>query len=452
MTNRTIAVIGGGITGLSGAHELEKGGSGTRVILLEASHRLGGMLRTETFCGTQVEAGADSFLDREPWALDLCDEVGISAELVAPGVFGGLVWDGERLQPLPAGTVMGFPVSAGAALRARTLSLSGRLRALGGLVLPGPLEGPDVSVGRFVRRRFGPQLLDRIVDPILAGTRAGHPDDLSLAAALPQIDRWARSHRSLMRGPSAGAPARFLAPRKGMSDLIEKVSAGLARTEIFTGTEARRLRPSGGSYEIELKGGSTIPADGILLALPAGSASGLLAELAPAAAEELAKIRHAPVAVVSLAFQAGALKLPGGSSGVLVPSRHVRTISAATWWSEKWPHTRRGDEVVVRCFVSRADRHPALDLSDEGVAGAAAQDLEHILGRDAEPIASKVTRWDGGLPRYEVGHLERIDRIEEAMRSEPRIALAGADYRGPGIPDCIRQASRAAVRLLQELR
>ena len=459
MAERTVVVVGGGITGLTAARSLlSDAPEGTHVLLLEASERLGGKLRTENLDGIQIEAGADSFLAREPDALALCGELGLRDELVAPAVFGGLVWNGTRALPLPSGTVMGIPTSTASVLGARTLSPWGKARALGDLVIPGRLHGNDVSVAALVRRRFGSEVLEGMVDPILAGTRAGVPDEMSLRSSLPQIDKAARSHRSLMlglrklrRADDPGHPL-FYAPGKGMSRLVDALHADLTDAEIHTERPAVKVTARRrGNYLVDTEDGDRIEAAGVVIALPATAAAKLLADLSDGAAGGLARIRHASVAVMMLVFEAGALRIPPGSSGVLVPSAASGVLSAATWWSAKWPHTVPDDRVVVRAFVGRSGRHEALDRPDEDLVAAAVTELNQILRSAAHPAAWRVVRWEDALAQYDVGHGGRVSRIEGALEPHSGIVLAGADYRGSGIPDCIGQGITAARRVAASL-
>ncbi|MGH2753792.1 MAG: protoporphyrinogen oxidase [Actinomycetota bacterium] len=446
LLNVDVAVVGGGITGLTAAYTLRTRYPAKSVALLEASDRLGGKLHTLSFDGITIEAGADSFLAREQHVVDLCSELGIADELRAPAVFGALVWTGEGPRRLPLGTVMGVPASLGAALRAQPLSARGRLRALADLVLPGPLSGPDVAVAPFIRRRFGREVLERMVDPILAGTRAGDPEELSLAACLPPIDGAARSHRRVMAGlRGAAGPPPFLAPERGMSRLVDALAGALSGAEVLTGARVAALRAGGARpYLLELSDGA-VEAGAVVLAVPAPEAASLLEASAPAATGELREVAHASVAAVTLVYPAGALDLPAGTSGFLVPSSAGHLLAAGTWWTLKWPGRGPTDRFVVRCFIGRAGEERALDDDDDVLIRAAGRDLARFIGTRASPASGMVVRWPDGLPQYNVGHDERIERIAAALRPHPGIAIAGADYRGTGIPDCIRQGADAAV-------
>ncbi|CAN5682689.1 hypothetical protein BH24ACT26_BH24ACT26_01860 [soil metagenome] len=501
----TVAVVGGGITGLVAARALARGGA--HVVLFESQELLGGKIRTDELEGRPVEAGPDSFVEREPFgARLLCEELGLGDELVAPAAFGAHVWTGGKLRAMPAGFVLGVPASPVALLRSGILSPLGAGRALGDLVLPGPLAGGDVSVGSFVRRRFGPEVLERLVDPILAGTRAGRADDMSLAAAAPQIDSVARAHRSvligLMRGrrtgdPGSGAP-KFLGLRAGMQSLVERLRADLGPSvELRTGAMVTRLSvdgadagvgaggnssgldrgesgagldtggngagvglgvPGGGlgsrgrDLVVESEGEPPFAVAGAVLAVPVFAATEILASICPDAARELDAIEYASVALVNLVYPPGAATLPPSGSGILVPSSEGRMLAGCTWTSRKWPHAAPSDgALTVRCFIGRSGDDAALELGDDELAARAHGELCEAMGIGAPPRATKVVRWARAIPQYSVGHNERMDRIDAALAPRPTIALAGAGYRGSGLPDCIRQGEEAARRVLDAL-
>jgi protoporphyrinogen/coproporphyrinogen III oxidase len=454
----TIAVIGGGVTGLVASDLLA--GRGHRVVLLEAGDRLGGKILTERLDGITVEAGPDSFLAREPWAVELCRDVGLGDRLVEPALFGAHVWTAGGLRKLPPDFTFGMPSSPMRALRSGLLSPWGALRAGADLVLPGPLEGPDVSIGSFVTRRFGSEVLERLVDPLLAGTRAGRAEDLSLAAAAPQIDALARAHRSVIvglraarrAGGAASGPPPFLGLGGGMQTLVDRLEQRLAArgAEVHTGTTVERLGPApDGSYVVQPPAEQPLRARAVVIAAPAHGAAKLLEEVNPCAAHALAGIEYASVVTVTLVYDAGAGSPPVHGSGMLVPSSAGKTLAACSWYSTKWPQHVPGDgRVVVRCFVGRAAGDASATLSDGELVGRLAAELGAAAGLHGAPTPLAITRWDRALPQYAVGHLERIARAEQALAATPGIALAGAGYRGSGLPDCIKSA-HAAVRLIE---
>ena len=426
--------------------------------LFEAAARVGGKISTGTLHGVSIEEGPDSFLARDPCVAELCVELGLGQDLVAPAVFGAHILRGGRLVKLPPGLPYGIPISPWSAYRTGTLSMMGALRAAAEPLAAGRLTGPDVSVASFVSRRFGREALDHLVDPLLAGTRAGSTAEMSLAAALPAVNDAARNHRStstaLRRarrasGESGGPP--FLGLRGGLTRMVEALRAGLG--SVTTGAKVESLRPNAHSgYELKLSSGEKVPADGVVLALPAYASASLIEPLSPEASHRLATIEHASAAVISLVYPMGALALPPDGSGLLIPSSAGRMLSACTWFSQKWPHVAPADGAqIVRAFVGRAGRTAALDLEDDELAERAVKELNDILGSDATCDEARVSRWDRSLPQYEVGHLVRVSEIERLLKRHPGVAVAGASYRGSGLPDCVRNARAAARAVVRDL-
>ena len=451
-----VAVVGGGIAGLAAALDVADNSTAS-IALLEAGSALGGKIRTERVGAIDVEAGADSFLARTPEGPSLARSLGLDDDLVEPNVFGALVAYDKGRARLPEGSVYGIPGSVRSVLAFSALSPVARLRALSEVLAPRKLGGRDVSVGDFVARRFGRQALDRLVDPLLAGTRAGDVRDMSLAAALPQVDALARRHRSLLLGISSerrrgsiqtGAPP-FLKVRSGMGKLIEELGRRLAqRVDVRLGHPVERLLLSKGG--VVLEGREDVRARAVIFAAPAYAASSAIESLDEEAAELLGRIGYASVASIAVVYRPESIPLPPDVSGLLIGTRAARTVSAITFYSQKWSLPIEGG-VVLRCFVGRADRHPALDLPDSELVSRVTSDLRSLLDVAGDPVGSNVVRWERSLPQYSVGHLDRLAVIEARLRERGPVFLAGAGYRGSGIPDCIRQGQTAANRVLSLL-
>jgi oxygen-dependent protoporphyrinogen oxidase len=447
----TVAIVGGGITGLAAARELELRSS-AEIVLLEASARIGGIIETLEMDGAVVEAGPDWFLTRTDAALEMCRELGLADDLIVPDVIGANIYSGGRLRPLPDGFVRGFPASPRALLRCRHLTVRGRIRALAEITSRSPLDGPDVSLGEFTRTRFGTELLDRLVDPILAASRSGRPDELSLAAAAPEIDSAARSGRSLLRSlredrvRGDGAPA-FYGLRGGMSGLVHALASSLRRTEVRTSAPVRALRRAGTGWEVGA-GDDALVVDRVILALPAFAAARLLAPVDGRVAAKLGRIPYAGAVVLSLLYPEGAADPPPGTSGVLIPSTEGHILTAFAWYSAKWRQARpRGGGMIVRCFVGRAAGDSITEVPDAVLVRRVAAELRDIAGVRGEPVAHALTKREQALPVYRVGHLNLVDDIEGAL--PPHLVLAGAGYRGSGIPDCIGQGRAAAGRIME---
>jgi protoporphyrinogen/coproporphyrinogen III oxidase len=452
-----VVVVGGGIAGLAAAHEVTaRGGS---VTLIERDERVGGKLRTAPFAGRLVDDGADAFLLRVPWALDLCREVGIASELVHPAAREAYVWSRGALRPLPP-QLMGVPTDLDALEASGLVSPAGLARAREDLTAPATPLAEDVSVAEAVSRRLGDEVLERLVDPLVAGINAGDTRLLSLAAVVPQLDAAARdtAHASLVEACRArtaaaptGAPPVFASPAAGMGRLADAVVAGMPRAQVRTGRAVLALEPDGDRWRVEVSDGTSIEADGVVLAAPAAAAAALLAPL-PGATEAttlLAGVDYASVAIVVLAFPLGHLGRPLDRSGFLVPRVEGTALTACSWSSTKWAHLSpevADGTAVVRASTGRWGDDGALALDDADLVARLLADLEQTMAITGAPSEVRVNRWPTSFPQYAPGHLDRIDAIERALPAG--IALAGAALRGVGVPACIRSGREAAARLL----
>lgn len=449
-----VVIVGGGITGLAAAAAIHDRQPSAAVVVLEANETLGGKIRTVDFDGICLETGADSFLDRDPAGVALCASVGLGDRLIAPAVFGGMVATRDGLKRLPAGFAFGLPTSIRALAGASDLSLKGRARALKDAAVRSRLTD-DVSVGAFVRDRFGTEILEKTVDPLLAGTRAGDVDDMSLAAAMPQIFAAAHSSGSVMRGlkrtPSVnGGTPPFVTVRGGLGGLIDALRRRLETADVRTGHAVVELERAG-RYRVVTESAS-ISTRTMVLAAPAYETARLLQAVSSRAASAIGSIGHASVASVALAYDDLTFTPPPRTSGVLVSSGVQKAIAGCTWYSTKWPESVADGRQVLRCVVGRSDHHPLLDADDDELTNAVLDDLDRLLGIVGTPGAIHVTRWQRGLPQYQVGHLDRVEFAESAIRLEaPGIAIAGAALRGSGIPDCIKQGQRAADDVIAHL-
>lgn len=454
-----VAVVGGGISGLVAAYRLRtRLGAAATITVLEASGALGGKLRTAKVAGRRYDVGAEAFLARRPEAAELIEEVGLAAELAHPTPSRSTVRAGGRRVALPGGTVMGVPGSAEAV--AGLLSERGRdlVAAEPGLPVVS-LGGRDVALGELLRARFGDELVDRLVDPLLGGVYAGGSDGLGLRATVPALasalDAGAGSltaaASSLLPVAPGNAPV-FGTLTSGLGTLIDRV-VELARPVVRLGFPARALRRLASGWRLEA-GPERIPesvdADAVLLAVPAPAARKLLRGVAPAASAALGEIESASMGVVALALPPGT-ELPD-ASGVLIAAgeRHGDgrpfAAKAFTFSSRKWAHLD-GGPVLVRGSVGRFGEPGALRADDEELVRLVRADLAELTGITVAPVDVLVTRWGGALPQYGVGHLELVKRVERAVAEVPGLAIAGAALHGVGVPACIATAGAAAARI-----
>lgn len=439
-----VAVVGGGIAGLAAAHTLaltEK----VQVVVFEADDRVGGKLFTSPFAGHQaIDEGPDAFLARLPWGTGLARTVGLGDDLVSPQAGKAAVW-WDRLHPIPDGLLLGMPTEVLALARSRLLGWGGKIRAALEPILPRTSLEPD-SLGAFVRARFGDQVHERLVDPLVGSIYAADTDHFSLAA-VPQIHDLAGKGRSVllvgrkMPKPAANAGPVFYAPRRGMGSLATTT----AEAAVGAGAEIRRSTPVQ-SLERDARGwwvnGEHFEA--VVLAAPAAITAALLEKVAPDEAAVVSAIPAADVAMVSIAMhQSDWPTRLHGMSGYLVPKPQQQLVTAVSFGSQKWSHWQVGDHVILRISLGR-DGLPVLHLSDEQLIAAAVEETGHHMGLTLQPIHARVSRWAGAFPQYRPHHAQRVAAVEGTLPAG--LFLAGASYHGIGVPACIRSGQQAATR------
>jgi oxygen-dependent protoporphyrinogen oxidase len=450
---KRVAVIGGGIAGLAAAVRLrDRAPQDTEIIVYEQGGVLGGKLRTGELAGVTVERGAESFLAGAPdgtesAAVLLARRLGLGDALVHPAAGQAALAVAGRLDPIPAGTLLGIPRESDGADRDTGAPLLG--------------ADEDVTVGALVRARYGDAVVDRQVDPLLGGVYAGRADDLSLAATVPALALAARREHTLsaaVRSAQAAAvrvPGRpvFTAVEGGLSRLVAAAAAA-SGARISLGLPVRELARTAHGWRL-LLGPAPAPqtddVDAVVLAVPARAAARLLAGVRADAADAVGVLDYASVALVGLALPPGT-PLPE-LSGFLVPATEGTLVKAATFFTRKWAHLRRdGGPVIVRASVGRAGEEQRLHRDDTALAAQAHAEVGTLIGAPLPPpAASWVQRWGGGLPQYRPGHLDRVAAARAALAGLPGLALAGAAYDGVGIPACVASGERAAEDVWKSL-
>jgi oxygen-dependent protoporphyrinogen oxidase len=462
-------VVGGGISGLAAAWELSGGAHALaappEIVLMEASERLGGALRTTMFGGRLVDIGPDGFLGRRPEALDLCGEVGLGDDLVPIAGRGAGVVRRGRVRMLPEGLVLGVPTRFWPAARSGLLGLRGQLGLARDALVPRPdRRGPigDRSIGPLVTRKLGKRVVDTLVDPLMGGIHAGSTDDMSAAATFPLLLAAAQRKGSLMRAlraevpaPTADVPPLFWALSGGMESLTEHLEVMLTRrgVEIRRSAPVERLERMDGRWVVH-GNGTRIETDGVVLALPATPTSRLLHGHDDEAAGLLSAIEYASVVLVTFRVDAETVPAPLTGTGFLVPRRShpsrgsdAWAVTACTYLDQKWPHLARDGEVLLRASLGRIDDRRASEWDDAEVGDRAWSELSTFLGLTGAPRESMVVRFPHSLPQYRVHHLLRTTGIESAVARLGGISVAGAAYRGVGIPACIASGRAAAHAL-----
>lgn len=431
-----VAIVGAGITGLAAGYEASN--AGAEVVVYEAGGRAGGRILTSDLAGQPVDEGPDAFLARVPWAVELCEELGLAGDLVSPAQRAAFVYSRGALRAVPQPNVLGVPLDFDALAASGIVSFEGVDRARQEPDLAGSPLTDDESVGGLVRCRLGDEVADRLVDPLIGGINASSIDDLSVRAAVPQLAEAAARGPSLVRELRRLAASSTADPN---APVFYTLPDGLGRlTEELSDRLGHRLRLSSPVADL-----GELDADQVIVTLPAGAAGALVAPVSPRAAELLDSIDYASVALVSLAFDAADVDHPMAGSGYLVPAVEGRTITACSWASSKWAHVGTADTVVLRVSAGRYRDNRAMLMDDDALLAEVRADLAATMGLDAEPHEVRVSRWERSLPQFRPGHLELVADIERALAQDaPWLQVTGAWARGLGLPACINQGRQAA--------
>lgn len=473
-----VAIIGGGITGLSTAWYLQQEsrsqGVDVTYTLLEQSDRWGGKIVTETVDGLGqgesfvIEGGPDSFLTQKPWALRLARELGLEEELLPTNdaVRQVFVLHKGRPVPLPDGVLLIVPTRFMPFALSPLLSPLGKLRMGLDLLIPARRDGRDESLADFIQRRLGREALDKIAEPLMSGIYNAEADRQSVLATFPRFRELEAKHGSLIRGmlaarqahhrpgnngqapPSGGRPlSMFISLQNGMERLAERLRSRLAG-DCRLNTAVRTIARHNGGYQLTLNDGSQLTAAAVVLAVPAYVAARLLAGIAPQAGAGLNDIRYVSTGTLSLAFRRDEVSHPLNGFGLVIPRSEKRAINAVTWTSTKFEGRAPAGAILLRIFFGGSRRPEMMTKDDEQLLAIARDELKELMGIDATPLFHRIYRWYEANPQYDVGHLERVAAIEAAL--PPGIYVSGSPYRGIGIPDCVHQAQQTAARLVKE--
>lgn len=459
---KRIAIIGGGISGLSAAFTLEKhrrAGASLDYVVYESTPRLGGVLVTERVDGCLVEAGPDSFLTEKPWASDLCREVELGDQLIGSN-------DAERktyilvkgsLVLIPDGLMFMIPTKIMPTVLSPLFSIGTKLRMAGEWFHPPRKAEADETVAAFVARHYGPEMVDRLADPLLSGVYGGEANQLSVRAVLPRFAEMETSYGSLGRAmlsarkrmaQASKAPARplFTSLKNGMQQLVDAVVSRLPAPGLRTNTSVQVVQPSREGWTVSADDSNRF--DAVIVATPAQTAAQLLRSTSAELASELGGIQYTSSVTVNLGYDRKVREALPPGFGFLVPRSEGKRMLAATFVHNKFPHRAPDDRALLRCFVGGARNEQILQTPDEEIIRTIREELQQIIGLKADPLFTRVYRWKGAMAQYGVGHLERLQRIETLLQQLPGLTLAGNGYRGIGVPDCVRSGIEAANKAL----
>jgi protoporphyrinogen/coproporphyrinogen III oxidase len=458
---KRIAIVGGGISGLAAAFALDerrRAGEALQFVVYESGPRFGGVLFTEQVEGCLIEAGPDSFLTEKPWAADLCRRLGMEDQLIGSNDSDRKTYIlvKGRLVPMPDGLMFMVPTELAPALLTTLFSAATKLRVAREWWYPARQSNGDESVAALVERHYGAEMVDRLADPLLAGVYGGEASQLSARAVLPRFVEMESKYGSLGRGMLAArkhirqsqpGPPIFSSLKGGMQQLAEALVGRLSSDVLRADSPVQAVQRQDRGWVVSA-GYASDQFDAVIVATPANAAASLLEIASADLASELRAISYSSSVTVALGFGRDVrATLPAGF-GFLVPRREGKRLLAATFVHNKFPHRAPKDRALVRCFLGGSRDEQVLQLSDENILDIVRDELREILGVRAEPLFARIFRWKGAMAQYTVGHLERLQRIEDLVKQLPGLALAGNGYRGIGVPDCIRSGEAAAQQVL----
>ena len=442
-----VVVVGGGISGLAAAYELQRRHLSVR--LLEASPRLGGVIFTERADGWVIDGGPDALLAQKPGALELCRALGLEDRLVPtlPPRTASVLRDGH-LHPIPEGSFLGFPVTVRALAGSSLFSLPGKLRMACELVIPPRRTTTDESVADFVGRRFGREAVDYLAEPLLAGIHAGDVDRLSVRALFPRLVEAEHSAGSVLRSlrgrRTVTSPrGAFVSFPGGVGVLVDALTTALDQVQFQTVAAATRITAP--TPFVTETAGARYESRALVLAIPGYRAAALVRPLDGTLADLCDAVPYASTATVAFGFRREQVARALKGSGFVVPRAEGRALLAATWTSSKWPNRAPDGHVLMRGFLGGGRDPRRLDASDERLRAIALEELSSIAGITGPPVLSRVYRWTRQSPQFEVGHLERVAAIEQRLDAIPGLFLTGSGFRAIGIPDCITDGRAAGA-------
>ncbi|HEX6960397.1 MAG TPA: protoporphyrinogen oxidase [Lacipirellula sp.] len=463
-----VAVIGGGISGLAAARQLTQSAPSVELILLEAGSRIGGVLKTSRSDGFLIESAADNFLTNPPAAVELCCSLGLEHSLIAPrkGLRHAFVVHKGQLQPIPEGFAVMAPSRLHPVLASPVLSVRGKLRMALEYFIPRGRLRHDEALANFVRRRFGGEVLQRLVQPLVGAIYTADVEQLSLAAAMPQFRQMEQEHGSLIRAmlvqrrkrPSGDRGSvragRFASLRDGMSSLIDALAQSVPEGSVELDSPVEHLMPLANQRWLLSIGGArprTLEADGVIVATPAFRAADMLESVDADAAGKLAEIEYVSSAIVALGYRRYQIRHPLDGPGFVVPLQEHRTILCCSFSSQKYDGRASDGDVLLRIFIGGACQSGLLRLPPAELIELAEQEVVQLLDIAGRPVFQQLTRHHRAMPQYRVGHCDLVQTIKQRLTHFPTLELAGNAYSGVGVPACIQSGQVAADRLLKHL-
>jgi len=456
---KRIAIIGGGISGLAAAFTLEEqrcAGAPVEYVLFESSPRFGGVIATEHVENCLVEAGPDSFLTEKPWAAELCRKLGLGDQLLGSNDAQRKTYIlvNNKLVAIPDGLMFMVPTRFMPTLLSPLFSFRTKLQMAREWFHTSNQSAADETVASFVERHYGTEMVERLADPLLSGIYGGDASQLSMHAVLPRFLEMESKHGSLGRAtmaarnktaPNSSRPL-FTSLKDGMQLMVDTLVTRLSPSALHPNRPVRSMGPQEGGWLISARDES-YRFDAVIVATPAYIAATLLQDASHDLASELRAIPYTSSVTVTLAYDQNVRAMLPPGFGFLVPRTEGKRLLAATFVHNKFSHRAPADRALIRCFLGGSRDQQILQSSDEEILRIVREEFKQILGLAAEPIFTRVYKWNAAMAQYTLGHLQRLERIQQFSRGLPALAVAGNGYSGIGVPDCVRSGVDAATAL-----
>lgn len=459
--SKKVAIIGSGISGLACAVNLKE--AGVNFTIYEKETELGGKIKTESLDGYIIEAGPDSYLPEKPWSVQLIKKVGLTEEMLCSNdeFKGTYIYSRGRLHPLPDGVMLMVPTMIMPLLKSSLISWTGKIRMGLELFIPPKKEDTDESLAQFVTRRLGKECLEKIAEPLVAGIHTSNPDNMSVKATFPRFVDMEKKYGSLIKGmittlkkmppknPNAPKMTYFMSLKKGMIELVDACEKFIGKENVKKGFAIKSIQKNNEKYILNFQDGTSQVFDAVVCSTASYVTKDLIIDFDRQLAELLNVIDWSSSATISLAFEKKDIQVPLKGFGFIVPKLENRRINACTWSSIKWSYRAPDNAILIRSFVGGGHHEELVEYDDEALISIVLEELKDIAGINAKPIFTKVYRWVKGMPKYTVGHLERISKIESLLKNHRDFYLIGCSYKGIGIGDCIKSGFDAASAIIE---